>query len=139
MNKKSVLHLVLKIIGFIGVAVGIAGFIISANGFGDFESNNFMIGSIMGTFGLFVGIACLIFGFAPQIMKAQLNTVQRIQQENKDVLQDIATTQAEITSDAVTTTAAAVKRGLEDQIFCKHCGKQIDADSTFCSSCGGKQ
>ena len=139
MKNKSILHLVLKIIGFLGIAVGIAGFIISANSFGDFESNNFMIGGIMACFGFFIGVSCTVFGFSPQIMNAQLRTAKHIQEENKEILKDLATTQAEITSDAVTTTAAAVKRGLEDTIFCKHCGAKIDADSTFCSSCGGKR
>ena len=140
MKNKSILHLVLKIIGFLGIAVGIAGFIISSIYFGDFDNDKYyMLGSIMGCFGLFVGISCTIFGFSPQIMKAQLHTAKHIQEENKEILKDLATTQAEITSDAVTTTAAAVKRGLEDTVFCKHCGAKIDADSTFCSSCGGKQ
>ena len=26
---------------------------------------------------------------------------------------------------------------MANQIYCKHCGKQIDADSTFCMHCGG--
>ena len=139
MKINSVMSLVLKIIGIIGIVVGIVGFVISAQGFGDFESNNFMIGGIMGCVGIFVGLSCLIYGFMPQIMKVQLNTVRNIQEQNKELLKDIADTNAEITSDAVTKTASAVMRGLEDKVFCKHCGAQIDADSKFCSSCGGKQ
>ena len=26
---------------------------------------------------------------------------------------------------------------MTDKIYCKHCGKQIDADSAFCMHCGG--
>ena len=37
----------LKIIGFIGVAVGIFGFILAISGFGDFNTNNFMIGGFL--------------------------------------------------------------------------------------------
>ena len=34
---------------------------------------------------------------------------------------------------------ASVKSSTGGQIFCKHCGKQIDADSKFCSYCGKEQ
>lgn len=43
-NKKPAHLLVLKIIGFIGIAVAIVGFVMVINGFGDFEHNTFMLG-----------------------------------------------------------------------------------------------
>ena len=27
---------------------------------------------------------------------------------------------------------------MEEKLFCRHCGKQIDHDSHFCQHCGGK-
>lgn len=128
-----------KIIGFIGLIVGIAGFVLTRVGFGDFESNNFMIGGFMFTFGLFVGLSCLMIGFRPEIAKMSAKSKKYIQEENKGTFTDIANTTADIASEAITKTAAAIKSGLEDVVFCKHCGEKIDADSKFCSKCGKEQ
>ena len=45
--KKPIRFIILKIVGFVGVAVLIAGIVLAINGFGDFESNNFMIGNMV--------------------------------------------------------------------------------------------
>lgn len=138
-NKKPEHLLVFKIIGFIGIAVGIFGFILSMVGFGDFESNNFMIGGFLACFGIFVGALGLSVGFRPDIARMSAKTVKYIQQENKEDLKDIVNTSAEISSDAITTVTKAVKDGLNDTVYCKHCGSKIDADSKFCKSCGKEQ
>ena len=138
-NKKPIIFLILKIIGAIFVMVGIVGCVISSKGFGDFESNNFMIGGIMASIGFFIGISCLATGFIPQMSKLSIKTTKYLQQENKEDLTDIADTSADIASGAITKTAKAVKTGLKDTIFCKHCGAEIDKDSTFCKSCGKQQ
>ena len=62
-----------------------------------------------------------------------------IQQENKEDLKDIISTTADIASEAVTKTATEIKQGIEDTIFCKHCGAKIDFDSKFCKKCGKEQ
>jgi hypothetical protein len=58
---------------------------------------------------------------------------------NKEDLKDIASTAVEITSEAITKTATAIKTGLDDKMFCKHCGEKIDSDSKFCNKCGKEQ
>jgi len=138
-NEKPKHFLILKILGFVFVAVAIWGIILTVTGFGDFESNNFMIGGMLTALGLFVGIACLVGGFRPEIAKMSAKTAKYIQQENKEDLTTIASTGAEISSGAITKTAKAIKEGFKDSIFCKHCGAEIDKDSTFCKECGKKQ
>ena len=128
--------LVLRTIGIVAVALAVFGIYLSINGFGDFETNNFMIGGILTSFGFFIGIPCLLFSFAPNIAKLSVKTTKYIQNETKDDLKEIATTSADIASDAITITARAAKEGFADTVFCKYCGKQIDADSRFCSFCG---
>ena len=139
MSNKPKHFLLLKIVGVIGIATMIAGVVLSVKGFGDFESNNFMIGSFLAVAGMAAGFSGIMFGFSPEIAKARAKTTRYIQEENKEDLSAIATNPAEIMSDAVTTTASAVAEGIRKTMFCKHCGKTIDADSKFCSHCGGEQ
>ena len=139
MNHKPLHFLILKIVGILLLAVVITGFVFVATGFGDFSSNKFMIGGFMVAFGLFGSVSCLMFGFSPELSKMRTKSARYIQNENKDELKEIATTSAEIASDAVSITARAVREGLRDKIFCKYCGKEIDADSKFCSHCGKEQ
>ena len=137
--KKPIRFIILKIVGFVGVAVLIAGIVLEINGFGDFESNNFMIGTFLAVAGMAIAATCLVAGFGPEIAKARAKTIRYIQEENKDDFSAIATNNAQIMSDAVKTTAGAAKEGLKETKFCKHCGKKIDEDSKFCSSCGKEQ
>ena len=138
-NNKPKYFIIFKIVGFIGIILAIAGFVLTFVGFGDFESNNFMIGGLMATFGLFIGVSGLVIGFRPEITKASTQSIKYIQQENKEDLKDIASTAVEITSEAITKTATAIKTGLDDKMFCKHCGEKIDSDSKFCNKCGKEQ
>ena len=138
--KKPFIFTVLKIVGVGGIVCAVAGMVLTVKGFGDFETNNFMIGGFMTTFGLFVGISSLISGFRPEMTKMAIKTHKYIQNESKEDLTDIATSSAEITSEAVTLTARAVSEGFYgDKVFCKECGAKIDADSKFCRECGTKQ
>ena len=59
--------------------------------------------------------------------------------DNEDKLKDIADKSANISKDAITTTVGAIKKGIKSNIYCKHCGKDIDADSKFCKHCGKEQ
>ena len=138
-NNKPKCFIIFKIVGFIGIILAIAGFVLTIVGFGEFESNNFMIGGLMATFGLFIGVSGLVIGFRPEITKASTQSIKYIQQENKEDLKDSASTAAEIASEAITKTATAIKTGLDDKMFCKHCGEKIDSDSKFCNKCGKEQ
>jgi hypothetical protein len=138
-NNKPKYFIIFKIVGFIGIILAIAGFVLTFVGFGDFESNNFMIGGLMAAFGLFIGVSGLMIGFRPEITKASTQSIKYIQQENKEDLKDIASNAAEIASEAITKTATAIKSGLDDKMFCKHCGEKIDSDSKFCNKCGKEQ
>lgn len=139
--KKPLSLLILRIIGFCCLAIALLGIILVINGFGDFETNHFMIGSFLATFGLFAGISCTVSGFLPEISKTSIRTQKYIQNENKEDLTDIANTAAEINANAVTTISHAAAQGFtqEDTVFCKECGAKIDADSKFCRHCGTKQ
>ena len=139
MSKKPLHFLIFKIVGVVGVAVLVFAFYLIATGFGDFESNNFMIGGFMAAFGFVAGFAGIMMGFGPEFKKMSVKTQKWTQEQNKEDLADIVTTQADINKQAITTTAKAVKDGLSNDKFCKHCGAQIDADSKFCKDCGKEQ
>ena len=142
-QQKPVFFLILKIFALLSLAAAITGFVLVAKGFGDFESNNFMIGSILASFGIFAAIPCGIFGFTPEINKLNVKARKYQLEENKEDLKDIANTTAEISKEAIKTTASAMKDGFTDNteptIYCKHCGGVIDADSRFCRFCGKEQ
>ena len=127
---------IFKIIGVIGAVATVTGIVLTVTGFGDFESNNFMIGSFVAVIGVMMTAFGIAIGFGPEIAKARAKTLRYIQEENKDDLTAIANNSAEIMSDAVSKTANAIANGVQKTMFCKHCGARIDADSTFCSRCG---
>jgi len=108
-NNKPKHFMIFKCVGFLGIILAFIGFILTITGFGDFESNNFMIGGFMVTFGLFIGISGLIIGFRPEITKMATKSARYIQQENKEDFIDIATNTADITSEAITKTTKAIK------------------------------
>ncbi len=138
-NNKPKHFLIFKILGIVFAVVALVGFYLTITGFGDFESNNFMIGGLMSTFGLVLAIFFLFNGFKPEIAKLRTKSAKYIQEENKQDLTELASNTAEISSDAITKTTRAIKKGVKDTMFCKHCGAEIDTDSTFCKSCGGEQ
>ena len=139
--KKPLSFLILRIIGIFCLAIALLGIVLVIVGFGDFETNNFMIGGFLTTFGLFAGISCTVAGFLPEISKTSIRTQKYIQNENKEDLTDIANAAAEINANAVTTISHAAAQGFtqENSVFCKECGEKIDADSKFCRHCGTKQ
>ena len=127
---------IFKIIGVIGAIASVTGIVLAITGFGDFESNNFMIGGFMAVIGFMMTGFGITIGFAPEIAKARTKAVRYIQEENKEDLTAIANNSADIMSDAVSKTANALANGVQKTMFCKHCGARIDIDSKFCSSCG---
>lgn len=139
MNNQPKHFLIFKIIGVIGVIAAVTGMVLAVTGFGDFESNNFMIGGFLSVLGIMMAGFGIMIGFVPEIAKARTKVIRYIQEENKEDLSAIASNSAEMMSDAVTTTASAFAAGMKKTKFCKHCGEKIDSDSRFCSSCGGEQ
>ena len=139
MSNKPTRFLIFKLVGFAGVVVAIVGVVLVISGFGDFESNNFMIGGFLTCIGIMAGVSGIVNGFGTEIAKARVQTARYIQEENKDDLTAIASNTAEIVSDAVTTTAGAVREGIKATKFCKYCGEKIDEDARFCSTCGKEQ
>ena len=65
-----------------------------------------------------------------------INTKKNIYDNNEDKLRDIVEKGSDLSSITVEKTARAIKKGLQDNIYCKYCGKSIDADSKFCKNCG---
>lgn len=68
-----------------------------------------------------------------------VNTRSKIINKNEDKLKEMADKTANISKDAITTTVGAIKKGIKDNIYCKHCGELIDKDSKFCKHCGKEQ
>lgn len=78
--------------------------------------------------------------FRGKIMSHQIKATKYMMEESREDLKDISDNMAYATHNRIKSAARAVKEGLEDnQIYCKHCGKKIDADSKFCSICGKEQ
>ena len=98
---------------------------------------------IPGVIMVFFSIPCLMISLTPVFHKVSVKTAKYLQESNREDLEDIATTSAEIGAEATTITAKAMatglKEGFKDTKFCKHCGSEIDRDSKFCSECGGQQ
>lgn len=139
-NKKPVHFLVLKIVGFIGIAVAITGVIMLVAGIKDPEKFIlFVVGGFMMTGGLACGSTGMVLGFAPEISRLSAKTRKYIQEENKEDLTDIADTHADIIGGAVQKVTGSVREGMKKSKFCKYCGAEIDEDSLYCNMCGKKQ
>ena len=74
-----------------------------------------------------------------KLMSKQIKATKYMVDETKDDLTHLANVGADISSEAITKTTRAIKKGLSDTKFCKHCGTEIDVDSKFCNSCGKEQ
>jgi hypothetical protein len=133
---------VFKILGFILLGIGVFFLVWGIPDFGNFDVNGFAtMGKITaGVFLVFFSVGFLSVGFRPEITK--LNS--KIQSETmnhagKDITA-AATQTAEVIAPAIATAAKAVKSGMSaPTIYCKHCGKAIDADSKFCKYCAKEQ
>lgn len=144
-EKLPKIYLVLKILGIIlclaGLALLITSFCVD-DSFSEMEKSvGFMFGGMVG---LMIGIIMMSIGFTPNMQKLMIKTQKHIINENREDLKDIANTQADVSKGAVKTVAGAVKEGMteevvEEKMFCKHCGKEIDKDSKFCQYCGKEQ
>ena len=139
-NKKPKIFLICKIVGFSLLAVSITlivlSFVVESEWKGHAPHPALMIPGVL-LLALATGLT--LRGFTLELSKIMLNNAKYIQQETKETQKDIVDTAEEISHDAVKNTARAVKEGLKDYIHCKHCGEQIDSDSTFCKHCGKEQ
>ena len=149
--------IVFRVLSLVCLIIGIVGVIMAVNT-GPYNNFGFVAMAMLG-FAFTINFG--VWGFIPQIQKINTNInrhtteyvseelkglsktmigIQKdVQEENKDSLTSIASTSADINSEAITKKAKAVKKGLKDTKFCKNCGKEIDADSNFCSKCGCEQ
>lgn len=131
---------VLRILGIIIPLIGVGMIICGAKLFE--AQSGAQIGLICaGAIFAFLIIPLEVAGNIPRMARTNVQTARYLQQEAEEDLRVIANKGADITSEAVTTTARAIKEGLAEEptIYCKHCGKQIDHDSTFCKFCGKEQ
>ena len=142
-DKKTIPFLILKILAAVFLCVAIAGIVFVITGFGDFEHEwKFILGGILSCLSTFLTFTCGAIGFSPEIAKLSVKMTKHVQAETKEDLTDIATTNAEIQSNAIKTMASAVREGFDGEqatMFCKHCGAKIDEDSRFCKVCGKEQ
>jgi hypothetical protein len=141
--KEPKIYLVLRILGFTLLAAGIglivSGIIVSQN-IDPFESSLDFVLIMLGMFAIVFSIALIIGGFSPKMSALSARTNRYVQEISKGDLKAMADTQADISMEAVSKTAKAIKDGIDDKVadtmFCKHCGETIDQDSKFCKHCG---
>lgn len=140
--KAPVHFLICKILGFLALVGGITLIVLActvlSKPFMDTIQPN-IIALMVGSTLSMCSIVLLFTGFIPQFKKFTVKSAKYLQQQNQEDLKDIASTSADIKSEAVTKTVKAVKKGFKDTMFCKKCGTEIDKDSTFCKECGEKQ
>ena len=77
-------------------------------------------------------------GSLESLTESMIKMKKNIIENNEEDLKELSRKSAEIRSDGVEITARAIKKGLttDEGIFCKYCGKKIDADSQHCKYCG---
>ena len=150
MDKKTQAPKIFLILRFVALGLVLTGVILiilactvfsTQDRYGDIEPS---LGCLFpGVVMTFISIPCLMISLMPVFHKVSVKTAKYLQETSREDLEDIATTSAEIGSEATTITAKAMatglKEGFKDTKFCKHCGSEIDKDSKFCSECGGQQ
>lgn len=133
------LCLTLGILGIIiGIVLIILGTTVLGEPFMDTIQPNFAI-FVPGMFLTMISLSSLIYGLTPQIVKISAKNKKYLLNENKQEFKDIVDTTADISKDAVSTVANAIKHSDSPKLFCKYCGSENDADAQFCKKCGKKQ
>lgn len=75
-----------------------------------------------------------------KMMSHQIKATKYMMDESKEDFKSISDNMAYATKDGMKTIARAIKEGfLENNIYCKYCGSEIDYDSKFCKKCGKEQ
>ena len=78
--------------------------------------------------------------FRGKMMSRQIKAQKYMMDESKEDLKSISNDMAYATKDGLKTAAGAIKDGFtKSNVFCKHCGSEIDEDSKFCKKCGKEQ
>ena len=78
--------------------------------------------------------------FRGKMMSRQIKAQKYMMDESKEDLKSISNDMAYATKDGIKTAAGAIKEGFtQSNVFCKHCGSEIDEDSKFCKKCGKEQ
>lgn len=118
--------IIFKVLAFVGVAVVISGIVMTVTGFGDFESNNFMIGGFMVTFGIFATVLFFVKGFGSHFNKMNQN------------IEDIV---ANITKNATigTDESDLKNNNSKKSSTCVCCGAKLSKHSSTCDYCGKEQ
>ncbi len=78
--------------------------------------------------------------FRGKMMSRQVKAQKYMMDESKEDIKSISDNMAYATKDSIKTAVGAFKEGFSDNnVFCKYCGSEIDADSKFCKKCGKEQ
>ena len=91
---------------------------------------------------VFVFVIAMIISpkFRGKMMSRQIKAQKYMMDESKEDIKSISDDMAYATKDGIKTTVGAIKEGLtQSNVFCKHCGCEIDEDSKFCKKCGKEQ
>lgn len=91
----------------------------------------------------FIFTIALIFSskLKAKIIGKQVKVAKYVLDDNEDILRDISDKSADIKANSYTTTARAIKKGLQNREkgkYCKYCGYEIEEDSIYCKKCGKK-
>lgn len=70
--------------------------------------------------------------------EVSIDSYNEILDDKEEVIKKNMDRTANASSGAITNIARAIKEGLDNDVYCKHCGAKIDSDSKFCKSCGKK-
>ena len=138
-NKKKSSKPITTTLLIFGLLLMIAGGIMFAIGLTNYNYPGLLIAGVL-SFQL--GLVLFIYGISPYTLKIKSKIDKESIDYAKEDVGDVASTTADTLSPATTKLAKAIKEGLgndDPQIFCKHCGNSIDADSKFCNKCGKEQ
>lgn len=95
---------------------------------------------IIGVLMIGISLMIILLGFIPKFSNYSIKSTQFIQEINKEELEELMSTRAEIARSGASTIFDAFNESREisqkEKIYCKFCGKQIDKDSRFCKFCG---
>lgn len=94
----------------------------------DFSCSSIML---VGGFLCFVSLIIFLISRGREISAYSTQQVLPIEKERIDEMSPTYAKAAKTVVDAI--------NGEKQQIYCKHCGEQIDEDSIFCKSCGKQQ
>ena len=96
---------------------------------------------ICGSFAITIGFMVTLITLLPLLQKGLIKMNKQVILDSQQDLKDITIVQSDIASQGVKTISKAAVEGVQEALteekkYCKHCGKQIDADSKFCQYCG---